>query len=142
MTPDEMKSAILMTNDDTWLRRDLDAAYEHFSEDLMFRRAPFPPVVGKAANRNSDEETLGAYSETRSTIHEVVSEGDTAVAYWTWEGIHTGTSPSLGIPPTGKKVEMSGLSLYRFKDAKIFEVLEFSDVLGMLQQLGVIPSLG
>ena len=34
---------------------------------------------------------------------------------------------------------MSGCSLYRFRDGKIFEVLEFGDLLGMLQQLGVIP---
>ncbi|MDZ4179901.1 MAG: ester cyclase [Coriobacteriia bacterium] len=140
MTPDDMKSTIRRANDDCWHMRDLDAAYERFSEDLVFRRVPFPAVKGKTANRKGDEKTLAAYSETRSIIHEVVTEGDTAVAHWTWEGIHTGPSPSLGIPPTGKKVEMSGCSLYHFRDGEIFEVLEFGDLLGMLQQLGVIPA--
>jgi len=78
----------------------------------------------------------------QSTIHELVVEGDTVVAHWTWQAIHTGTSPALGIPPTGKQIQFSGCSIYRFKDDQIVEQWEYGDMLGMLQQLGVIPPLG
>jgi steroid delta-isomerase-like uncharacterized protein len=142
MTPQEMKSAIQKMNDDTWHKRDLDAAYRLYADGIVFHRVPFPPVTGKEANRASDTDTLSVFSETQSTIHELVVEGDTAVAHWTWQAVHSGTSPTLGIPPTGKQAQFSGCSIYHFKDDQIAEQWEYGDMLGLLQQLGVIPSLG
>jgi steroid delta-isomerase-like uncharacterized protein len=142
MTPEEMKAAIRKMNDDTWHKRDLDAAYRIYADEIVFQRVPFPPVAGKAANRASDAATLAAFSETQSTIHELVVEGDTAVAHWTWQAVHSGTSPALGIPPTGKQIQFAGCSIYHFKDDKIVEQWEYGNMLGMLQQLGVIPPLG
>ena len=142
MTPEEMKAALAKMNDDAWHKRDLNAAYEIYSADVVFQRVPFPPVVGKEANMQADAGMLAAFTDTRSTIDEMVVEGDTAVFRWSWEAVHTGTSPSLGIPPTGKHVSFGGCSVYHFKNGKIVEQWEYSDVLGLLQQLGVIPALG
>lgn len=103
-------------------------------------RAPFPPVVGKEANRKLDEGMLAAFTETRSIIHELVAEGDTLVAHWTWQAVHTGTTPTLDIPPTGKQVQFSGCSIYHFKDDKIVEQWEYGDMLGLMQQLGLAPA--
>jgi predicted ester cyclase len=58
------------------------------------------------------------------------------------ESVHTGTLQSMGIPATGKQVQFSGCSIYHFKDDKIVRQWEFGDLLGFLQQLGVIPSPG
>jgi hypothetical protein len=44
--------------------------------------------------------------------------------------------------PTGKQIQFSGCSIYRFKDDLIVEQWEYGDMLSMLQQLGVIPALG
>lgn len=103
-------------------------------------RAPFLPVVGKEANRKLDEGMLAAFTETRSIIHELVAEGDTLVAHWTWQAVHTGTTPNLDIPPTGKQVQFSGCSIYHFKDDKIVEQWEYGDMLGLMQQLGLVPA--
>jgi len=137
-----MKAALAKMNDDAWHQRDLDAAYEIYSDDVVFQRVPFPPVVGKEANMQADAGTLAAFSDTRSTINEMVVDGDTAVLRWTWEATHTGTSPSLAIPATGKHVRIVGCSVYHFRDGKIVEQWEYGDLLGLLQQLGVIPALG
>ena len=142
MTPEEMKAALAKMNDDAWHKRDLDAAYEIYSDDVVFQRIPFPPVVGKEANMQADAGTLAAFSDTRSTIDEMVVDGDTAVLRWAWEANHTGTSPSLAIPATGKHVRIVGCSVYHFRDSKIVEQWEYGDLLGLLQQLGVIPALG
>jgi len=141
MTAEEMKAALVKMNDDAWHKKDLDAAYEIYSDDVVFQRIPFPPVVGKAANMQADAGTLAAFSDVRSTIDEMIVEGDTAVLRWTWEGVHTGTSPSLGIPATGKGVKFVGCSVYHFRNGKIVEQWEYGDMLGLLQQLGVIPAL-
>jgi steroid delta-isomerase-like uncharacterized protein len=85
---------------------------------------------------------LSAFSETKSTIHELVMEGNTVVAHWTWQAVHAGTLPNLGIPATGKQIEFSGCTIYHFRGGKIMEQWEYGDLLGFMQQLGVIPTPG
>jgi len=140
MTPEEMKAALVKMNDDTWHRRDLDAAYALYADDVVFRRIPFPPVVGKEANKEGDAGTLAAFSDVQSTIDDMIVDGETAVIRWTWEGTHSGLAPSLGIPATGKRVRFVGCSVYYFREGKIAEQWEYGDMLGLLQQLGVIPA--
>lgn len=140
MSPAEMKEALEKMNDDVWHRRDLEAGYSIYAEDVVFQRIPFPPVVGKAATMKEDEGTLSAFSDTHSRIDEIIISGDSAVIRWTWDGVHTGTMPSLGIPATGRQIKMSGCSVYHFRDGKIFEQWEYGDLLGVLQQLDVIPA--
>ncbi len=103
---------------------------------------PFPPVTGSEANKQGDAGILEAFTETQSTIHDLVVEGDLAVARWTWEGVHSGMTPALGLAPTGKRVTKEGCTVYRFEKDKVVEQWEYGDWLGLLQQLGVIPPLG
>ena len=48
----------------------------------------------------------------------------------------------MGIPATGKWVEFAGTSVYRLSGAKIVDTLWSYNMLGLLQQLGVVPALG
>ncbi|MCJ7701465.1 MAG: ester cyclase [Anaerolineales bacterium] len=143
MTTQELKTAVQNLNEISWHKRDISEAYDRFyAEEIVFHRPPFPPVVGKEANRKSDEGMLSAFSETKSTIHEIVAEGSSVTAHWTWQAVHTGTLPTLGVPATGKHIQFSGCSIYHFRDGKITEQWEYGDLLGFMQQLGVIPSPG
>ena len=74
------------------------------------------------------------------TIEDTIAEGDKVVVRWTMHGTHIGEF--WGIPPTGKKFTMSGISIYRIEDGKIVEDWANSDTLGMMRQLGVIPPMG
>ena len=142
MTRDEIASLISKMNDEAWQKRDMAKAYQLYDDEIVFHRPPFPPVVGIEANIQGDEGMLAAFGETRSTIHQLVVEGDTAVVRWTWVGKHTGTLPTLGVPATGKELELAGCTVYRFKDHKIVEQWEYSDLLGFMQQLGVVTFPG
>jgi len=53
------------------------------------------------------------------------------------EGTHEG--PFQGIPPTGRRVSVSGIDIQRWSDGKLQDLWLNADFLGMLQQLGVIP---
>ena len=55
-----------------------------------------------------------------------------------WRATHQGEL--MGIPPTGKQVRTSGISILRIAHGKIAEQWDNFDNLGMLQQLGVIPA--
>jgi predicted ester cyclase len=54
---------------------------------------------------------------------------------------HTGVSPTVPVPPTGKEVVMKGGLFVHLKNGKIVEVFEYKEYLGLLQQLGVMPPL-
>ena len=55
-------------------------------------------------------------------------------------GTHHGTL--MGIAPTGKSVTLSGIAITRISNGKVAELREEFDQLGMLQQLGAIPTPG
>jgi predicted ester cyclase len=55
----------------------------------------------------------------------------------TAHGSHEGDLP--GIPRTGNKLEMTATVMHRIADGKLVEKWSDKDVLGFLQQLGVIP---
>ena len=73
----------------------------------------------------------------RSTIEELLCEGDKVTLRFTFRGTHQGEF--MGIAPTGKEVTMSGIDILRIADGKIVEMWNQEDVLGMMRQLGAIP---
>ncbi len=81
-----------------------------------------------------------AFPDLRITIEDQVAEGDRVVTRWTARGTHTGAFQ--GIPPTGKQGRMTGIDIDRIADGKVVECWVNSDDLGLLQQLGVIPTPG
>lgn len=119
----------------------LDEFYARVDADLVFTRPPFPPVVGLEANRKDDEAMGKAFSNQIVHIEEIISCEDTAVLRYIWEGDHTGVSPSLGIPPTGKHVKASGCTVYHLRDGKMVDIVDYFDLLTLLTQMGVIPAM-
>jgi steroid delta-isomerase-like uncharacterized protein len=78
-----------------------------------------------------------AFPDVRTTIEDLVAEGDMVVKRFTVRGTHTGDFN--GIPPTGKQFTLEGIDILRLVDGKIQEIWIGYDMLGMLQQLGVMP---
>ena len=46
----------------------------------------------------------------------------------------------MGMPPSGKKVTMKGVGIYKIQRGKVLELWTFADFLGVMTQLGAIPS--
>jgi steroid delta-isomerase-like uncharacterized protein len=78
-----------------------------------------------------------AFPDVRYTVDEQITGGDTVVTHWTARGTHRGEL--MNMPPTGREVEVSGISIDRFADGRITESTAHWDALGMLQQLGAVP---
>jgi predicted ester cyclase len=79
-----------------------------------------------------------AFPDVTFTVDEQIAEGDTVVTRWTATGTHQG-GPA-GIPATGKLVTVTGVSVDRVVNGKLVARWNISDQLGLLRQLGVIPS--
>ncbi len=84
--------------------------------------------------------TSAGMPDMRATVEEMVAEGDKVVVRYTVTGTQTGDF--MGIPATGKPIKMTAIDILRFKDGKIAEHWLEGDQLGMMQQLGVIPTPG
>lgn len=141
MDPRAMKLILMKCYDDFYSRQDLDACYEFCSPDVVLHRPPFPPVHGAEALREEDEGLFQTFSEIVVDIHEIVADGERAAVHWTWTGVHSGPLPLFGVAPSGKRFRMSGITLYEFHNDLIVRQTEFSDLLGLMQQAGVAPSL-
>ena len=81
-----------------------------------------------------------AFPETHFTIEDVIAEGETVALRWIARGTHRGEL--MGIPPTGKQVTVTGMTITLISNGKSVESWGEFDALGMLQQLGVIPRMG
>lgn len=68
----------------------------------------------------------------------LIAEDDLVTIYWIARGTNTGTGN--GLPATGKKAELAGITIWRVADGKIKEEWSAFDQLSMMQQLGLIPA--
>ena len=72
------------------------------------------------------------------TAKEMVAEGDRVAVRIEFTGVHDGDL--MGIAPTGKPVTIEIAMIYRIENGKIVEHWMLSDLLGVMQQIGVIPA--
>ncbi len=77
-----------------------------------------------------------AFPDLRFTIKDVIAEGETVVARFSAQGTHKGNLNEIA--PTGKKIDITGVTICRFSNGKIAEGFVNWDALGMMQQLGVV----
>ncbi len=78
-----------------------------------------------------------AFPDFHSTLEDMIAEGDKVVQRFTVRGTHKGEW--MGIAPTGKQIEVGGIAIHRLAGGKIVEDWASMDMLGMMQQLGVVP---
>ena len=75
-----------------------------------------------------------AFPDFTLHIRETVADGERSAVHWTVTGTQKGEF--LGIPATGKRVEVNGLSLNRLRDGKIVSEHVYFDRMALLEQLG------
>jgi steroid delta-isomerase-like uncharacterized protein len=113
---------------------------ELVAPDMVLHFNSFPePIVGLAANKAFSQELFEGFPKIHSTIEDVVAEGDNVIYRSTLEGAQTG--PFLGMPATGKKVKMNDFTMVKIKDGKIKEQWYETNLLSLMQQLGIAPEI-
>ncbi len=79
-----------------------------------------------------------AFPDMSTTVEDVIAEGEKVVTRVTIRGTHQGEVEEYG-PPTGKQVELEGITIHRFEEGKIVEEWNSYDNLSILRQLGLAP---
>ena len=121
-------------------KRNLKAIDELVDPNYVGHIPAFPPVQGIEGLQQVFSTYLTAFPDMTGTIEDLIAEGDKVAARLTFRGTHTG--PMMGIPPTGKQVTLSAMNIFRVANGKFVEQWVNSDDLGLMQQLGVIPTQG
>lgn len=80
------------------------------------------------------------FPDFQLTIHDMIAEGDRVATRGTWSGTHQGEF--MGIPATGKHVTVGYCDIWRLEGGKAAENWVQMDILGLMQQLGVVPTPG
>jgi steroid delta-isomerase-like uncharacterized protein len=78
------------------------------------------------------------FPDIHFAIEQQVAAGNTVVSHWRCSGTHRGEL--MGIAPTGKRMEVEGISILHLEDGKISHQTTIWDALGLMQQLGAVPS--
>lgn len=99
--------------------------------------------VGHGTERDFTlDEDMSAAREERTAMPDmqvavnlVLAEGDLVAVHWTAWG--TNTRPGMGLPATGRKIRVSGITIFRFKAGKISEEWSAWNMLSVLKQAGL-----
>ena len=97
--------------------------------------------IHRDASLEEDQAALKGWHQAFPDVviapEKLIAEDDLVTVYWTARGTNTGTGN--GLPATGKKAELSGITIWRIVDGKIKEEWSAFDQLSMMQQLGLLP---
>jgi steroid delta-isomerase-like uncharacterized protein len=126
--------------DEVITRGDIEAAAQYVWEDVI-EQVPLP---GQGPGLEGLKDILramrGGFPDIVFSIQEQIAEGDKVASRFEWTGTHNGEF--LGIPATGRPVRVWGIVIDRLEDGRIKDTRIIMDTLGLMGQLGVLPSPG
>jgi len=124
----------------------INTASEKLSEELISPDAVFhvpgrsEPMRGPAGYLAIIGMMRGGFPDIQWTLEEVIAEGDMVAARFTMRGTHRGAF--FGVPPTGKTIAVQAMNFYRLSGGQFVEERGQPDLLGLLQQIGAVPTPG
>ena len=137
MSTEENKAIVERFVEEFWNEGNAAAADELFAPDAQIH-LPAGEVVDVDGLKGFAGAFRGSFPDWHSIFEELVAEGDRVAERWTGRGTHRGEL--MGIPATGKRVEVPGSVFYRIVEGKIVEFRGQLDMMGMMQQLDAMPS--
>ncbi len=140
MRQEENKAAVRRFVDEVQSQHKLELVDELLSPDYIDHAVPLgmPPAQGTAHFKQFFTMMLQAFPDVHATIHDQIAEGDKVTTRKTFQGTHQGEF--MGIPPTGKKVELLIIDIFRVNNGKLSEHWGAWDRLGILEQIEAIPT--
>ncbi|MBI2919013.1 MAG: ester cyclase [Chloroflexi bacterium] len=148
MTPEEFHKFITDFGE-AFNRRDLAAIGDFYAEDAVRHWPPWGVARGREQIMKTRESLFQAmpdmswklhHWDVSLKLHHKQFGGDYGFVEWTVMGTQTGpfTTPLVNVPPTGKKVRLSGTTVFEFDaQGKIVEERSYFDVMSLLGEFGL-----
>lgn len=116
---------------------DLDLIDEMVAPDYV-GHMPEGEAIGIEGAKQHIMVFRSAFPDLSFTYNDMIAEGDEVAVRYTVRGTHEGTLMGI-IPPTGKQITMTGVAIFQIVGGKIVGAWSIPDMLGAMQQLGVMP---
>lgn len=140
---DDPKQLIHRFVEELWNERRLDVADAIFATGCVTHQlrsglAADAEPRGPEAMKEHVTSWIASFPDLHFGIEQMLSEGDRVVTQLLVEGTHQGAW--LGIPASGRKIQIRMFTLHRVAQGKIVEDWVLVESLGIFQQLGVVPN--
>jgi steroid delta-isomerase-like uncharacterized protein len=122
-----------------WNRGDAAAVGRFLGDEYVIHSDPGDPWEGATLSRERFTERLltsrAPFPDLHFEITETVAEGDRVAIAWRMRGTQTG--PMGPQPPTGRRIDVPGMTVYDFRDGRIVGHRQVVDRIAVAQQLGL-----
>ena len=122
--------------DAVWNQGEPQALIELTTPDFAYRLGGLPPL-DRSAMAEFIRATRVAFPDWRVNIDDVVADGNRVAVRWS--GVVTHGGPFHRIPPSGRRIVVTGINIYAVEAGRVKAEWEETDGLGILRQLGVLP---
>jgi steroid delta-isomerase-like uncharacterized protein len=123
-----------------WNSHEVDLVVEFYASDYLGRDVGQPKLeIGRAGVRERLNRYFRAFPDLIIKPQDMIVEGDRVALVWAAQGTHLGSL--MNIPPTGRIVEVSGMSVLNLENGKVKEALYIWDMAGLLRSIGLLPEL-
>jgi steroid delta-isomerase-like uncharacterized protein len=119
---------------EVWNRRDVNVLDDIVSANYVGHDPAFSHPDGTVGFKEGVKSIRSALPDIEFAIEDLIADGDTVVFRWSGRGSHQGVF--LGVTPTGRQVNITGINIIRVSGGKITEQWSNWDTLGLLRQLG------
>jgi steroid delta-isomerase-like uncharacterized protein len=113
---------------------DLSIADEIVAADFVDHAHPESPL-GAAGVKEMVQQARQAFADLEISVHQLIAEEDFVVFHFTLTGVHAG--PLGDLPPSGKRVTIRGVDLFRIAEDQLSELWSYQDTLAFLRQIGL-----
>lgn len=139
MSSEQNKALVREMMEEVFNRGNMSRLDEFMAPDFV-EHEELPPGIppGREGVKQLPTMLHSAFPDFKVTIDDMVAEGDKVVIRQTWSGTHKGEF--MGVPPTGKNVSFQVIDIIRVAGGKVVEHWGQMDNMGLMQQLGAIPT--
>lgn len=137
MSTEENKAIVRRFFEEGPSKGNLSIADELLSPDFAIH-VPLPASPGVEGINEVITACRSAFEHLNVTVEDMIAEGNNVAARFTACGVHKGSF--MDLPATGKPITMTGIEIFRIQDGKIVELWGEANLLGLMQQLGIIPA--
>ena len=129
----ENKAIILRSESELWSKGDLAVADQLYSPEFVCHFIVGPEWRGVEGIKEQVRRHRTAFPDWTERVDDIVAEGDRVVIRFASSGTHRGEF--AGIAPTGRKVSIQEMAIFRVVGGKIVEQWGQPDLNGLLEQL-------
>ena len=133
----EENKAIALRASEIVNQKNPDLIEECYPPDFVWH-GPDQDIRGYEQAKQLSSTFLAAFPDAQITDEDVIAEGEKVVRRYTTHATHQGETEMFG-PPTGRQIELKGITIHRIEGGKIVEEWESFDNLSMMKQLGLAP---